>query len=63
MLDLHSRRLERARRRAENFAAENAIPISELPTAEELLASAEASRSPWALSGIGRLNPKFVLAN
>ncbi len=59
MLDLDARRLDRARRRAENQATERGEPLDALPTAEALLAEAEArdGYDRFALAGIGRVVP------
>lgn len=57
MLDIDTRRLDRARRRAENQATERDEPLDTLPAAEALLAEAEArdGYDRFALAGIGRI--------
>ena len=56
-MDIDSRRLERAYRKAANEALEHGIPLDTLPTPEALLAEAEArsSHDRYALGGIGRI--------
>lgn len=57
MLDIDSRRLDRAARKAANIAAERGIPLDTLPSPEALLAEAEARdrHDRHALGGIGRI--------
>lgn len=59
VLDIDSRRLHRAARRAENVALETGVPLDTLPAAEVLLAEAEGRDryDRHALGGIGRIAP------
>lgn len=57
MLDIDTRRLDRAARKAANLAIECGIPLDTLPSSVELLADADARdrQDRHALGGIGRI--------
>lgn len=57
VLDIDTRRLDRAARKAANLAAERGTPLDTLPSAAELLAEADARdrHDRHALGGIGRI--------
>lgn len=60
MMDLQTRRQERALRKLRNAG----VPEAELPTGSEAVAEAEAADrrgDPYALGGIGRNDPTAVL--
>lgn len=60
MLPIDQRRLDRAARKVRNRAATTGMPDAELPTAAEALAAAEqadCAGDPFALGGIGRVDP------
>ena len=59
MKSIAERRLDRASRKAMNAVAEAGLPVDEMPVPEAVLAAAEAASisDPFALSGIGRVEP------
>ena len=59
MKTIAERRLDRASRKAMNAVAEAGLPVEEMPSPEAVLAAAElaSATDPFALSGIGRVDP------